>query len=98
MKKVLFTLLSLATLGIGIAIPFQAKAESIHFGHPHSGFSFEFGDRVHRQYEVYYRDDRYDEWHFAGSYRHWEDADYAARKLERRGYMAQIETRLASRW
>jgi hypothetical protein len=96
MKKIIVTLISLATLGAGIAMPYQAKAESIHLGS--SGFSFDLGHKVYRQYEVYYRDDRYDEWRFVGSYRYWEDADYAARKLERRGYMTQIETRLASRW
>jgi hypothetical protein len=95
-KKAIVTFLSLATLGLGLAIPLQAKAESIHIGRP--GFSFDFGHKVYREYEVYYRDDRFDEWRFAGAYRHWSDADYAARKLERRGYMTQIETRLASRW
>jgi hypothetical protein len=95
-KKTIVTLISLATLGLGLAIPLQAKAESIHF--ERAGFSFNFGPRVYREYEVYYRDDRFDEWRFAGAYRYWSDADYAARKLERRGYATQIETRIASRW
>jgi hypothetical protein len=96
MKKAIFTLVSLATLGLGIAVPLQAKAESFHFNYP--GFSIQFGHSIYRQYEVYYRDSRYDEWEFAGSYRHWEDADYAVRKLERQGYLAQISRRFASRW
>ncbi|WP_404786120.1 hypothetical protein [Altericista sp. CCNU0014] len=97
MKKLTVALISLATLGLGIAVPLQAKAEPFHF--EHSGFSINLGHRFQRQYDVYYRDDRYDdEWRFAGSYRSWKDANYAARKLERRGYIAQIEPRFHSRW
>jgi hypothetical protein len=96
MKKVIVTLISLTTLGWGLAIPLQAKAEPIRF--EYSGFSIQLGNRLYRQYDVYYRDDVYDEWRFGGSYRTWEHADQAASGYERRGYMAQIETRLASRW
>jgi hypothetical protein len=96
MKKLLVTLISMAALGLGIVIPLQAKAESIQFEHP--GFYFQFGHRVQRQYNVYYRYDPSDEWQFAGAYRDYDDADYAVQRLERRGFIARIETRFQRRW
>jgi hypothetical protein len=95
-QTVVITLISLTTLGLGMAIPMQAKAESINFGH--SGFSIEFGHRYQRQYDVYYRYDRFEEWQLAGSYRYYEDADQVVRRLERRGYRAWIETSSETRW
>jgi hypothetical protein len=96
MKKVIVTLLSLTALGIGVVVPLQANAESIHLGYP--GLSINLGSRVQRQFNVYYRYDRFDEWQFAGSYRDYDDADYIARKFERRGYVARIEPRFDRRW
>lgn len=96
MKKLMIALISLTTLGLGIAVPLQAKAQSINLGYP--GISIEFGPRQQRQYDVYYRYDRFDEWQFAGSYRYFEDADRVVRKLERRGYVAWIETWFDPRW
>jgi hypothetical protein len=91
MKKLIITIVSLTTLGIGIAIPLQAKAEFVQFDYP--GISFKLG-----HYNVYYRYDEFDEWQFAGAYRDFDDADYAARRLERRGFIARIETRFQRRW
>jgi hypothetical protein len=96
MKKLIITIVSLTTLGIGIAIPLQAKAEFVQFDYP--GISFKLGHRVQRHYNVYYRYDEFDEWQFAGAYRDFDDADYAARRLERRGFIARIETRFQRRW
>jgi hypothetical protein len=96
MKKVIVTLLSLTALGIGAAVPLQAQAESIQLGYP--GLSINLGHKVQRQFNVYYRYDRFDEWQLAGSYQDYDDADYVARRFERRGYVSRIEPNFEPRF
>lgn len=77
MKKVMLTLISLATLGLGTVVPLQVNAQPID-GHREHGFQVQ--DRRHRQQR----------WENVGGCVDRRRADEEVRRLRHEGYETRI--------
>jgi hypothetical protein len=89
MKKVIVTLLSLATLGTALATPMISNAFEINIGGHR--FSDRYGHRSDNVYAVFYRKHYYESWKLKDKYGSRYEAEYAKHKLEDKGYYARIE-------
>ncbi|MEG4105569.1 hypothetical protein [Microcoleus sp. S13_C5] len=87
MNKVMVTLISLATLGLGIAVPLQANAQpmkqttKVALTSPHR-----------HEYRVQYHRPNEKKWINAGTFRDRVAANKEVKKLEHKGYKAKIVT------
>ncbi|MEG4022593.1 hypothetical protein [Microcoleus sp. S13C4] len=87
MNKVMVTLISLATLGLGIAVPLQANAQpmkqptKVGIQAPHR-----------HEYRVQYHRNNQKKWINAGTFRDRVAANKEVQKLEHKGYKAKIVT------
>jgi len=87
MKKVMVTLISLATLGLGIAVPLQANAQPMK---PTTKVALE--SQRHHEYRVQYHRTNQEKWINAGTFRDRVAANKEVQKLEHKGYKAKIVT------
>ena len=87
MNKVMVTLISLATLGLGIAVPLQANAQ------PMKQTTKVALESQHRhEYRVQYHRHHQEKWINAGTFRDRASADKEVQKLKHKGYEAKIVT------
>ncbi|MEG4502518.1 SPOR domain-containing protein [Microcoleus sp. F6_B4] len=87
MKKVMVALISIATLGLGIAVPLQANAQ------PMKQTTKVALESQHRpEYRVQYHHPNQKKWINAGTFRDRASADKEVQKLKHKGYEAQIVT------
>jgi hypothetical protein len=87
MNKLMVTLISLATLGLGIAVPLQANAQPIK---PTTKVALE--SQRHHEYRVEYHLPNQKKWINAGTFRDRVAANKEVQKLEHKGYKAKIVT------
>ncbi|AFZ08202.1 hypothetical protein Osc7112_3861 [Oscillatoria nigro-viridis PCC 7112] len=87
MKKVMVALISLATLGLGIAVPLQANAQPTK---PTTKVALQ--SQRHHEYRVQYHRANQKKWINAGTFRTRVSANKQVQKLEHKGYKARIVT------
>lgn len=87
MNKVIVTLISIATLGLGIAVPLQANAQSMK-----QTTKVALQSQRHREYRVQYQRPNQKKWINAGTFRTRVAANKQVQKLEHKGYKAKIVT------
>lgn len=85
MQKLILSLITLSTLGIVIAAPFNANAFEINVG------GYHFSDRQSSKYAVYYKTQYQKHWQFKGNYGTRVEAEYAVHRLRNNGYIARID-------
>ncbi|MEG3897530.1 MULTISPECIES: hypothetical protein [unclassified Microcoleus] len=87
MNKVMVTLISLATLGLGIAVPLQANAQPMK-----QTTKVALESQRRHEYRVQYHRPNQKKWINAGTFRDRVAANKEVQKLEHKGYKAQIVT------
>lgn len=87
MNKVMVTLISLATLGLGIAVPLQANAQPMK-----QTTKVALESQRHHEYRVEYHRPNQKKWINAGTFRDRVAANKEVQKLEHKGYKAKIVT------
>ncbi|MEG3995101.1 MULTISPECIES: hypothetical protein [unclassified Microcoleus] len=87
MNKVMVTLISLATLGLGIAVPLQANAQTMK-----QTTKVALESQRHHEYRVQYHRPNQKKWINAGTFRARVAANKEVQKLEHKGYKARIVT------
>jgi hypothetical protein len=87
MNKVMVTLISLATLGLGIAVPLQANAQPMK-----QTTKVALESQRRHEYRVQYQRPNQKKWINAGTFRNRVAANKEVQKLERKGYKAKIVT------
>jgi hypothetical protein len=89
MKKSILVLATLFSVGLTMAMPLVASAREPNSDYHNFPSQVEY--RHHERYQVYYRRAHHHRWRLEGSYGHRHDAERAARRLERQGYITHIE-------
>jgi hypothetical protein len=87
MNKVMVTLISIATLGLGIAVPLQANAQPMK-----QTTKVALESQRRHEYRVQYQRPNQKKWINAGTFRNRVAANKEVQKLERKGYKAKIVT------
>jgi hypothetical protein len=87
MNKVMVTLISIATLGLGIALPLQANAQPMK-----QTTKVALESQRRHEYRVQYQRPNQKKWINAGTFRDRVAANKEVQKLERKGYKAKIVT------
>ena len=87
MNKVMVTLISLATLGLGIAVPLQANAQPMK-----QTTKVALESQRHHGYRVQYHRPNQKKWINAGTFRARVAANKEVQKLEHKGYKVRIVT------
>jgi hypothetical protein len=88
MKNLIFSLITVSTLGIAIAAPLKANAVEVNVG----GYHFDSHSlRQSAKYAVYYKTPYQKHWQFKGEYGSRVEAEFSARRLRYDGYIARID-------
>ncbi|MEO6861415.1 MAG: hypothetical protein ABI180_07745 [Microcoleus sp.] len=87
MNKVMVTLISIATLGLGIAVPLQANAQPMK-----QTTKVALESQRRHEYRVQYHRPNQKKWINAGTFRNRVAANKEVQKLQHQGYKAQIVT------
>ena len=87
MNKVMITLISIATLGLGIAVPLQANAQPMK-----QTTKVALESPRHHEYRVQYHRANQKKWINSGTFRDRVAANKEVQKLEHKGYKARIVT------
>jgi len=87
MNKVMVTIISIATLGLGIAVPLQANAQPMK-----QTTKVALESQRRHEYSVQYQRPNQKKWINAGTFRDRVAANKEVQKLERKGYKAKIVT------
>ncbi|MEG4905889.1 hypothetical protein QUA85_05525 [Microcoleus sp. F8-C4] len=81
------TLISIATLGLGIAVPLQANAQPMK-----QTTKVALESQRHHEYRVQYHHHNQKKWINAGTFRTRLSANKQVQKLEHKGYQARVVT------
>jgi outer membrane lipoprotein-sorting protein len=87
MNKVMVTLISIATLGLGIAVPLQANAQPMK-----QTTKVALESQRRHEYRVQYHRPNQKKWINAGTFRNRVASNKEVQKLQHQGYKAQIVT------